>query len=92
MILPPGCALIDVPDVNHTALADVRRVERIKIRRFDFHGENKSRQQHEEDCVRCQIEADQPRSHRCAVDARAVEAKALQRPLPEECVTPTHPM
>ena len=33
----------------------------------------KSRQQHNEDYVRWQIEADEPRSRRRAVDARAVE-------------------
>jgi hypothetical protein len=62
-----------MPDVIHTALTDFKRVERTKYAGLTSMATIKSRQQHNEDCVRRQIEADQPRSHHRAVDARAVE-------------------
>jgi len=62
-----------MPDVFHTALTDFKRVETTKYAGFTSVATIKSRQQHNEDCVRWQIEADQPRSHHRAVDARAVE-------------------
>jgi hypothetical protein len=92
-VSPPGRSHADVPDLIQPALTDLRPVERTKYAGLTYMAIIKSRQQHNEDRVRWQIEADHPRSHHRAVDARAVErTKALQRPLPEECLSTTHPM